>query len=284
MQPKRTPGFTLIELLVVISIIVILAALLFPVFAVARERARMGVCFSNMKQIGHALMMYVQDYDETFPYIRFSAPGFESGSAAGKGRQTYVWRNAIRSYLKNLDVLGCPSNPLSRTIPGMPGQDPPKPGMNAEGWQQEPEQRMPISYEMNACAVVGLVPADYRDRSQVFPPLRLARVVRPTDTLLIAESTWADADIEPWNLWVLCNLPFAHPAGKVGNFIFFDGHVRSRKWLSTLYPLSENNWELSPDPDPRNRTLHGPPGGCQDTVPPGPDAKEFRTSDCLAYQ
>src|SRR5881409_3505260 len=78
MQRARRPAFTLIELLVVIAIIAILAAILFPVFAQARERARMTTCISNMRQIGTSLMMYVQDYDETYPHIRFhgfSDPG-----------------------------------------------------------------------------------------------------------------------------------------------------------------------------------------------------------------
>jgi prepilin-type N-terminal cleavage/methylation domain-containing protein len=64
---QERPGFTLIELLVVIAIIAILAAILFPVFAQARESARQATCLSNMKQIGTASMMYVQDYDETYP-------------------------------------------------------------------------------------------------------------------------------------------------------------------------------------------------------------------------
>src|SRR5438270_8287108 len=61
-------GFTLIELLVVIAIIAIIAAILFPVFAQAREKARQATCVSNMKQIGTALTMYQQDYDETYPF------------------------------------------------------------------------------------------------------------------------------------------------------------------------------------------------------------------------
>src|SRR5437868_15505651 len=92
MRRSRRFAFTLIELLVVIAIIAILAAFLFPVFAQARERARMTTCVSNMRQIGTGLMMYVQDYDETFPYCRFH------GTDAVASSRAYVWRNAIRPY------------------------------------------------------------------------------------------------------------------------------------------------------------------------------------------
>src|SRR5437899_22610 len=80
----RRTGFTLIELLVVIAIIAILAAILFPVFAQARDKARQATCLSNCKQIGLAHMMYAQDYDETFSPSRYNSGSCTpSGSAIG---------------------------------------------------------------------------------------------------------------------------------------------------------------------------------------------------------
>src|SRR4028118_1519900 len=92
-------AFTLIELLVVIAIIAILAAILFPVFAQAREKARQASCSSNLKQISNSFMMYVQDYGETFPvWTNNSAGSPPSGTAFGCQNMYY---SLVEPYVKN---------------------------------------------------------------------------------------------------------------------------------------------------------------------------------------
>ncbi len=99
---RKSRGFTLIELLVVIAIIAILAAILFPVFAKARENARRTSCSSNLKQIGLAFMQYSQDYDETMPIPWVSPINQFPG--------TYRWMDQIFPYVKSTQLFTCPSD------------------------------------------------------------------------------------------------------------------------------------------------------------------------------
>ncbi len=111
---RRLSAFTLIELLVVIAIIAILAAILFPVFSQAREKARSIACLSNLKQIGTATQMYLQDYDERIFFRASTASPSVSRSgavvpSAGALLPVYWW-NALMPYIKNNQVFACPSD------------------------------------------------------------------------------------------------------------------------------------------------------------------------------
>lgn len=101
---KTSKGFTLIELLVVIAIIAILAAILFPVFAKAREKARQASCLSNVKQLTTGVLMYAQDYDEVMP------PFVLDLSSNGSWSTVSYWRGLIRPYVKSINIYTCPSN------------------------------------------------------------------------------------------------------------------------------------------------------------------------------
>src|SRR5262249_40598825 len=104
--PKSVKGFTLIELLVVIAIIAILAAILFPVFAQAREKARSISCLSNEKQVSLAILQYVQDYDENMP----NGVMVDSSDIARAG---LGWYGQCYPYIKNAQVGKCPDDPTA---------------------------------------------------------------------------------------------------------------------------------------------------------------------------
>lgn len=108
-------GFTLIELLVVIAIIAILAAILFPVFARARENARRSSCQSNLKQIGLGFLQYSQDYDEMMPYQSSSAQVYFMEPDNGGWKPNFLW--AVQPYLKSIQIYRCPSSAPSTSSP-----------------------------------------------------------------------------------------------------------------------------------------------------------------------
>jgi len=119
-QNTSRKGFTLIELLVVIAIIAILAAILFPVFAKVREKARQTSCLSNLRQIGLASLQYAEDYDEHYYPHRFSGVpnplmsangGPYSSGISGDATSRIFWISLLQPYTKSYDVFKCPSNP-----------------------------------------------------------------------------------------------------------------------------------------------------------------------------
>ena len=154
---RRTQAFTLIELLVVIAIIAILAAILFPVFAQAREKARQAVCLSNMKQLGAGLYMYTQDYDDTFPLDGHSA-----------GVDNYSWVFSLTPYMKNQQVYRCPDDDT-----------------DASRWQQPGEQqdKRKTSYGTN----MYFAPLLGGDQIGTHGYSRLAAVKSPAGTIYCAE-------------------------------------------------------------------------------------------------
>jgi|SwirhisoilCB3_FD_contig_111_518413_length_1826_multi_3_in_0_out_0_2 prepilin-type N-terminal cleavage/methylation domain-containing protein/prepilin-type processing-associated H-X9-DG protein len=139
-RARRAPGFTLIELLVVIAIIAILAAILFPVFAQAREKARAASCLSNTKQIGLAILMYGQDYDETVPpWLKCKCVGFEAPDLDAPYLR--VWVSTLQPYVKEGDttvngryqaagIFKCPSYSDDKLLAAATQPDCDGPGVN----------------------------------------------------------------------------------------------------------------------------------------------------------
>jgi prepilin-type N-terminal cleavage/methylation domain-containing protein/prepilin-type processing-associated H-X9-DG protein len=170
---KAWKGFTLIELLVVIAIIAILAAILFPVFAQAREKARAASCLSNTKQMGLGIMMYVQDYDETYP----QAYWYKNDQGDLNGYMQ--WSGATRPYVKSDQLFVCPSDPNK----GLPPTNPPDPTYSPNPTDPPTDAQVPrISYTANA----ALMP---RKRRTIDPAnvVAIAAVDFPADTILLAE-------------------------------------------------------------------------------------------------
>jgi prepilin-type N-terminal cleavage/methylation domain-containing protein/prepilin-type processing-associated H-X9-DG protein len=217
---KTRRGFTLIELLVVIAIIAILAAILFPAFAKAREAARRSSCSSNLKQIGIGLMQYAQEYDEKFPFTRI--PG------VGRGKE-YNWGQVIQPYIKSFDLFRCPSNPN---------------GGNKMGWGDStdnpfPDRQTPVSYGMNFEIGDGdWTKPNPGDPSTAGQGMSLAVIQEPARKILVGERVGGDRS-EPGVMWedwygdAWKNNAFAGHLG-TSNYLFVDGHVRSLRPNATV--------------------------------------------------
>jgi len=231
MLKKR--GFTLIELLVVIAIIAILAAILFPVFSRAREQARKTACLSNMKQVGQALMMYVQDWDDTYPW---GVPACNAPYGVGTATDTPMGK--LHPYIKNAAVWSCPSEAIANRIPNLLQFG------NLAGWNDWP-WRFPGEF---AGLYVSIGYNDHLMRNQDCswsserPVRKMAQVVAPAETVAFADSyfftsccgarivfpnaMWSENIRDPGHRSVSKHT--RHGGGN--NLIFADGHVKWMQW------------------------------------------------------
>jgi prepilin-type N-terminal cleavage/methylation domain-containing protein/prepilin-type processing-associated H-X9-DG protein len=213
-------GFTLIELLVVIAIIAILAAILFPVFAQAREKARQAVCLSNEKQIGTAIMMYAQDYGEMYPIYDYYP------------KEDVYWYDMINPYVKassnRSSIFRCPS------VSGLAT------AVNTSG-----------GYAANYLHVIQYAPQFNNSKTYKWyspaddGPCPMARLSRPAETIMIGDSE-VECGKGQGGGWAALYCPIELPGGPTwaspncvdktwglakrhsggGNFLMADGHAR----------------------------------------------------------
>jgi prepilin-type N-terminal cleavage/methylation domain-containing protein/prepilin-type processing-associated H-X9-DG protein len=218
---RRRSGFTLIELLVVIAIIAILAAILFPVFARAREKARQNTCLSNVKQLTLGFLMYTGDYDGYYPLgLAGQGGGWNTGP---------TWRGLIYPYVKNVGIYRCPSQssaPNSSTaLDDIPGSN--------------PLQKFPACYVGNLgdngiCWWPGGAPMGGNwARSD-------AEIARPAQVILMTEGE----NSMPFVYWdqgannvANGNQLWAGHSGQ-SNYGFCDGHAKSLKPTATNNPMN----------------------------------------------
>jgi prepilin-type N-terminal cleavage/methylation domain-containing protein len=219
-QHARTrTGFTLIELLVVIAIIAILAAILFPVFARAREQARATTCLSNSKQLPLATLMYLQDYDATYPTMYLEAAdvvgdgaGELYGLHAGIGdanQQIYARNSSVQAqlnpYIKNMGIWMCPSDSGGKTDFSI--------GSRFSSYHY----RHYLSYGFARIYFPGTYGRTWKEADFPYPASTYV-----WDELFI----WHDNRLEP--LWWLGNANGWAPSAKI-NLGFQDGHAKSRR-------------------------------------------------------
>ncbi len=186
---RSRSGFTLIELLVVIAIIAILAAILFPVFAQARDKARQAQCISNLSQIGKATMMYTQDYDGAYNPHRQNCgtncnsllPQYPQMTAGA--RNIEPWINLLNPYIRNLQVFKCSSNPGAWVGSNTNGVACTAPGCNGVGYGSE------NSYGHNSLWLSAAPPPGQLN-GPLLPPITEAEVRRPADTLMVVDATY----------------------------------------------------------------------------------------------
>jgi prepilin-type N-terminal cleavage/methylation domain-containing protein/prepilin-type processing-associated H-X9-DG protein len=222
----RRKAFTLIELLVVIAIIAILAAILFPVFAQARAKARQATCQSNLKQLGIGIGMYAQDYDETFPLANYASPNGTSNTS---------WQFLVDPYVKASfpqDVANSANRLISIYV--------------CPDWQKTGD-RSAVARPSSTYAANDFVMAsnDVNYAGAWRPVQTLSKIEFPAQTVLLApsrgNSVWTEGDDRPGveklnrgsaNLgYVVTRIRHNNGA----NYLLVDGHV---KWFKAPDPYN----------------------------------------------
>lgn len=243
----RNRAFTLIELLVVIAIIAILAAILFPVFAQAREKARQISCISNLRNQGTGLAMYTQDYDERLcPWQ--ATPG-DTNLPEARDSQNFVksFDRLIQPYLKNNQVTGCPSD-------------------LTQGFNKFPKGGVPAvrSFSMPGNIGGNWCP-DQNQNPKGAPAPSLAAIPLPSQTLHLTErdncgansANWGD---DPHNTWGWCSVndaesEMAYRHTMQSNYLYVDVHVKS-----AVYEPGKNVGTSAGDHGGHKAGLHKFPG------------------------
>ncbi len=258
MELKRR-GFTLIELLVVIAIIAILAAILFPVFSQAREKARQASCISNERNMAMAAMQYINDYDEQLMPSECWDCGGQTGDRHDPNRR---WLVRIQPYMRNIQIFDCPSggtDTLDFSPPKWsPGGDPDIWGPLTYGWGWTfpgawRGLRIGYGYSLRVGGWTDNA-GQAGNPNKVSRGRSIAQIQRPAETLLIADSAHKDAccnrivSANACTSGWWCNQPWAvgewndekrarytrHHEGS--NLIHCDGHVKWYRWNALYRP------------------------------------------------
>lgn len=228
-ENRSRSGFTLIEILVVLTIIALLAAMLFPQFSRSREAARRASCASNLKQIGLALNQYSQDFDATMP------PIYTGSGPIDKNPRN--WRVLVFPYVHSVGVFRCPSNPANDT--------------SATDNSAADAIKMNVSYGANYNSGTGLGAFGSHDGKD---KVHDSMVTSSSDTIAVAETTSTRPDIDMDDIEMFGKLYAAHSG--LTNYLFYDGHVKALKPLQTYYVGSDvnhikNMWQRDQSEFPR---------------------------------